>query len=79
MYKCGICGDPSRPKEPLVRYVIPKHEDPKQIAAEVPVCRACAKQLQAGLTPADIRQTLAPPTPAPERPVVIPTTQRQSF
>ena len=63
MYRCGICGEPSKPREPLIRAVVPKHDNPKQIAREIPVCRACAKQLQAGLTIADIARTLTPAEP----------------
>jgi hypothetical protein len=69
MYRCGICDVVSRPRDPLIRLVIPKREDPSKIAREVPVCRTCAKQLEAGASHVQLMKAHAPAPPAIETPV----------
>ena len=58
MYKCGVCGGASKPGQPLIKYVVPKPDDPGQIAREVPLCRACAGQVRAGMTIRQIKQSI---------------------
>lgn len=52
MYRCAVCRDPSKPREPKRVYTIKRKNG--QIAQELPVCHRCKKLLTEGVTLKDL-------------------------
>ena len=80
MYRCNISDAASKPGEPLSRLVRYKPGIPRQIASEIPVCLACARQIEMGLSVADIEDSLRPPPPPEvQAAVTVPKPKKTAF
>ncbi len=57
-YRCDICDAVAQRGEPMRRWTIWRAGPPRQIAAEIPVCRICLAILGEGVEPAALRKRL---------------------
>ena len=69
MYRCDICDATTGLRQSMCRLVRYKPGLPRQIASETKVCRACARQIEMGLTVEQIKESIKP-LPAAEAPTV---------
>ena len=74
MYLCKVCGACSKPKQrklihQVLRWIKDRYfgEERQEIAAELPVCKTCKDQLEAGISLEVLRES--PPAPKPAVPV----------